>query len=185
MLESEFKGREVSSVVQDLYNEEASQKNIKDQMKEKISELEAKLKRLSSIVHSGEEYRDVKVQMMIGDNNIVTVVRLDTGEIVEGPREARPEEAQLAMQLFEQEAEAAKAEETKSEVIVPPPPPEIFALDQPNTVDAEFKEVVEESTGPGTTSVQDMPHSDYVPPAEEPEKLVKRSHHKKKTPEAK
>ena len=103
------KGEELASNVQDISNEEARQKNIKDQMKDKLSELEFKVKVASGILHSGEEYRDVLVEMTIGDKNVIQVTRTDTGEIIE-TRPAKPEELQMALNI--EEASEKKSEKS-------------------------------------------------------------------------
>jgi hypothetical protein len=162
--ELQARGRELASEVQDKTNEEASQKNIKDQMKERLSELEARIKRHSSVVYSGEEYRDVKVEVYLGDNDVVTVKRSDTGEVVEGPRPARPEEQQLALDLVEKEAqEQPNAEAKKPDITVTPQPAPVAQLNPPGTVEGEVREITEEPEDVSHhqfTTIQDMPHSE-------------------------
>lgn len=74
--------RELANTVQAVGAEEALQKNLKDQMKAKLSELQARQTRLSIVVATGKEYRNVEVEVCLLDTGQVQEVRLDTGEIV-------------------------------------------------------------------------------------------------------
>jgi hypothetical protein len=167
------KARELTSLLQERSSLEVTHKNRRDQMKEEISNLESRIGLTAGIVSRGEEFKDILVDIFMGDNDTVIIKRHDTGETIEA-RPAQDEERQMALHLFEKEEAAAQAKQgasqTKTEVNVPPgppiPPTPAGLLEAP-AVEGEFKEVTEEevSTGPGSTSVQNMPHSSYVPPA--------------------
>jgi hypothetical protein len=94
--ESQSRGKELAAILGDIYSEEASQKNIKDQMKERLSELDARARRVQNVVNSGDEYRDVAVESRLMGADIVQVIRLDTNEVIE-TRPAREDELQLPL----------------------------------------------------------------------------------------
>ena len=73
---------ELANTVQAMGAEAELQKNLKDQMKAKLSELQAKQTRLSIVVATGKEYRNVEVELRLTESGQVQEVRLDTGEII-------------------------------------------------------------------------------------------------------
>ena len=75
------KAKEMAQAIQDASQEEDRQKNIKEQLKAKLSELLAKQTRLSLLVSREEEYRDVEVRSFFNTEGKVEEVRMDTGEI--------------------------------------------------------------------------------------------------------
>ena len=81
---------EMANSIQAMAVELEVQKNLKDQMKAKLSELQAQQTRLSKVVASGIDYRLVDVESRWVDNDTITEVRMDTGEIVfsRSPRES-------------------------------------------------------------------------------------------------
>ena len=87
---------EFADTFHELNAEEQTQKNVKDQMKAKLSELNAKLTRLSSVVRNGMEYRAVEVEYRLTDLGFVQEARLDTGEIL-ASRPPTDSERQLAL----------------------------------------------------------------------------------------
>ena len=88
--------RELANTVQATGAEVELQKNIKDQMKAKLSELQAKLTRLSIMVATGTAYRNVEVEVSLLDTGQVQETRLDTGEII-GTRSPYDSERQLML----------------------------------------------------------------------------------------
>lgn len=80
------KGDELAVTVQDLANEEINQKQIKDQLKLKLSELDARLGVLAHTISRRQEYQDteVKIEFMETGDNVgqVRETRLDTGEVL-------------------------------------------------------------------------------------------------------
>ena len=90
------KGSELASTIQEVGSEEESQKNLKDQMKAKLSELAARQTRLAIIVATRTEYRDVEVQVEGTEDGQIREVRLDTGEIML-TRPPRDDERQFAL----------------------------------------------------------------------------------------
>ena len=74
--------RELANTVQAVGAEVEEQKNVKDQMKAKLSELQARLTRISIVVATGKEYRQVEVEYQITNQGLVQEVRMDTGEIL-------------------------------------------------------------------------------------------------------
>jgi len=80
------KGDELAVTCQEISNEEQNQKQIKDQLKLKMSELESRQGSLALIISRREEYRDVEVEVEFletGDNaGQVRETRKDTGEIL-------------------------------------------------------------------------------------------------------
>ena len=81
---------EMANSIQAMAVELEVQKNLKDQMKAKLSELQAQQTRLSKVVASGIDYRLVDVEARWVDNDTITEVRIDTGEILfnRAPRES-------------------------------------------------------------------------------------------------
>ncbi len=80
------KGDELAVTVQEIANEDNNQKQIKDQLKLKMSELEAREGSLALIISRREDYRDVEVVVEFletGDNaGQVKETRKDTGEVL-------------------------------------------------------------------------------------------------------
>jgi hypothetical protein len=140
------RGEELASIVQDIGNEEARQKNQKDQMKETLSALEANMRKVSSIVHSGVEYRDIKTITWMLDSNKVQIIRTDSGEIIE-ERDARADEMQLSLDMMKEKKDVAPAEEPADLPFADPnslvPPPEVAEKPKkgrkPKVVDAIAK----------------------------------------------
>ena len=81
---------EMANSIQAMAVEVEVQKNLKDQMKAKLSELQAQQTRLSKVVASGIDYRLADVEVRWVNKDTITEVRLDTGEILitRGPRES-------------------------------------------------------------------------------------------------
>ncbi len=81
--------KELADAIQETAAEEEAQKNLKDQMKAKLSELVARTTRLAIVVATRQEYRDVEVTTQYQADGQVQEVRGDTGEIilVRPPRE--------------------------------------------------------------------------------------------------
>ena len=73
---------ELANTVQAMGAEMELQKNLKDQMKAKLSELQAKQTRLSIVIATGKEYRNVEVELHLVEGGLVQEVRLDTGDII-------------------------------------------------------------------------------------------------------
>lgn len=90
------KAQELARVIQETGQEEDRQKNLKDQMKARLSELTARRTRLSLIVARGEEYRDVEIAMTLTDEGMIQEVRLDTEEIIR-TRPPKDDERQFMM----------------------------------------------------------------------------------------
>lgn len=90
------RGDELAVTVQELSAEEDRQKNLKDQMKARISELQARQQKLALIVSRREEFRDVEVACEVVADNMVREVRRDTGEVLL-TRPFRDEERQYNM----------------------------------------------------------------------------------------
>ena len=75
--------RELGKAVRERSREEVSQKDRKDAMKARLSEIDAKIARLSVIADTGEAYQDVEVETRwSADGRAVERVRMDTGEII-------------------------------------------------------------------------------------------------------
>ena len=91
------KSRELATTVQEIASEETRQKNIKDQLKATMSELESRQTRLAGEVARGEIYREVDVEYRIDTKGeTVQEVRLDTKAVIVS-RQARDEERQLVL----------------------------------------------------------------------------------------
>lgn len=100
-------GLDLAGVVQDIAAEEDRQKDVKAQMKARLTELQSKRTQLAIKVSRREEFRDIQVQYDINEGaDIVTEKRLDTQEILI-VRPARDDERQLALggdkQLFKED----------------------------------------------------------------------------------
>ncbi len=85
-VELRSKGDELAVTVQEIANEDNNQKQIKDQLKLKMSELTSRQGSLALIISRREEYRDVEVItdfIEAGDNEgQVRETRKDTGEVL-------------------------------------------------------------------------------------------------------
>lgn len=89
---------ELANTVQAMGAEVEEQKNLKDQMKAKLSELQARQTRISIVVATGKEYRDVEIQLRMEDHGLIQEVRTDTGEVIQ-TRPPTDQERQLALDL--------------------------------------------------------------------------------------
>ena len=91
------KGDDLASITQELDAEEGRQKDIKDQLKAKLSGLQSKQREISLTITRREEFREVKVltQLLVNDQ-MVQKIRQDTGEIIEA-RPARDLEMQSTL----------------------------------------------------------------------------------------
>lgn len=87
---------ELANTVQAMGAEVEEQKNLKDQMKARLSELQAKQTRLSIVVATGKEYRSVEVTLRLVSDTCQEV-RTDTGEVV-ASRVATAADRQLALE---------------------------------------------------------------------------------------
>ena len=96
------RSRDLAQTVQEMGAEQDHQKNLKDQMKSRISELEARTTRLANVVAMGEELREVEVEsQLVLDGAIgghVEEIRKDTGEIIL-TRPPRDDERQMLLEL--------------------------------------------------------------------------------------
>lgn len=84
---------------QEITDEEAEQTTLKGQMKARLTELQARLARLASIVASRTDYRDVVVEVQLMDDGRVEEIRTDTGAVILN-RPMREEEKQRPLQGF-------------------------------------------------------------------------------------
>ena len=73
---------ELATTVQAVESEESRQDSVKAELKARITELEARQKRLAQVVSRREEYRDVKVRVTLHSGEVVKEIREDTGEII-------------------------------------------------------------------------------------------------------
>src|SRR3990167_2895370 len=75
--------RDLGKTVRERLREEVSQKDRKDAMKARLSELDAKIARLSVITDTGEDYQEVEVETRWADDGrTVERVRVDTLEVI-------------------------------------------------------------------------------------------------------
>jgi hypothetical protein len=76
-------GNDLGATIQDIAAEEDRQASIKVEMKSRMTKLEAIRTELASKITRREEYRDVKVEVILdfGDDKYKKV-RLDTGEVI-------------------------------------------------------------------------------------------------------
>jgi len=87
---------DLANICQEIDTEISRQKFIKDQLKARITELEARRSGLALKVTRKEEDREVSVVVEMDGDGKVTGVRTDTGEIIE-KRDATALERQLPM----------------------------------------------------------------------------------------
>lgn len=80
--EVEAHAKELAVGWKNLGYEQELQKVARDQMKARLSEMQANLSHLSLLVSSGTDYRTVEVETRLLDDGQVQEVRLDTGEII-------------------------------------------------------------------------------------------------------
>jgi hypothetical protein len=92
-------GRRLAQANSDVHNEEERQKQVKTELKSKLEGFELERTRLSSIVSSGRENRDIPCDMVFDYSRlIVEVIRLDTKEVAETRRMT---EAEQQRKLFD------------------------------------------------------------------------------------
>lgn len=89
--------RELANTVQAIGAETEEQKNLKDQMKAKLSELQARQTRLAIQVSTGQVYREVEISVCITDLGLIEEIRTDNGEVVM-TRPPTQEERQLHLE---------------------------------------------------------------------------------------
>ena len=84
--ELRVKGDELAVTCQEITNQEANEKQIKDSLKLKMSELASRRGTLALVISRREEYRTVEVEieyLLTGDDQgQVRETRTDTGEIM-------------------------------------------------------------------------------------------------------
>lgn len=145
-------GSELANVLQSINAEEDRKKSFNEQVKSVITELESKRNKLSNLIRSRAEFRDIDVDFIMLDDATVKEVRLDTGDTLI-VRPARPEESQLALQMFEQREAKAQAEQGVLEV-------------EKTSTGSNITETPEGPTPEATREVipiQNMPHSEIPP----------------------
>ena len=93
--------RDLGKTVRERLREEVSQKDRKDAMKARLSELDAKIARLSVITDTGEDYQEVEVETRWADDGrMVERVRVDTGEVISSrPPSNTERQAKLALEV--------------------------------------------------------------------------------------
>ena len=94
------KGSELASVVEDIDLEEEDQKEQRQGMKSRMTELESRRARIASILRRGQENRRVECTMYLTDDKHVLLVRDDSGEEIE-KRMAHDDELQQALPIEE------------------------------------------------------------------------------------
>ena len=90
-------GDELAATVQEISSEDDRQKEIKDQLKARMSELVAKQSKLALRISSKKELRDTQIKIEMHINGKVTETRIDTGEVLT-LREPYEDEKQLPLQ---------------------------------------------------------------------------------------
>lgn len=118
------KARELAAANRKRSDIEQRKKEIDADLKARIEEQNTLVQRLSEQITVGFEYRDIecRVDLDVPEKGQKTVIRLDTGEVVEVTR-MTPDDCQMALELEEQ---AAK----EQPVVIP----EERRLDAPGTV---------------------------------------------------
>lgn len=104
-------GDDLAATVQEINSEEDRQKNIKDQLKARMSELTSKQSRLALRISRKEEFREVPVLIEMHTSGQVSETRKDTGEVLI-IREAKDYEKQLP--LDKQTGEVITSGETQN-----------------------------------------------------------------------
>ena len=97
-------GEQLAQVIEDIATEESRASDVKAQLKASMTALSTQSAALGSKVRRREEYRDIKVSLFLQDDQMVSIVREDTGEQIE-IRTAHPEELQADLELEEEAAE--------------------------------------------------------------------------------
>jgi DNA polymerase IIIc chi subunit len=105
--------RELAAVIGEIEDEEAKQHTAKEEMKAWLAKLDDKKRLLSHIVTKGEENRPVDIKIIVNENDIVTEVRQDTGEVII-TRQAKDTERQLALIKFKEIQDKAAGENVKT-----------------------------------------------------------------------
>jgi len=99
----------------DLGALEDSFKCVKEQFKNDITKAETDINKYGRLLRDKHEMKDVKVEQTFDyDNDLVTLVRMDTGEVVES-RELNADELQTSMDFDSGEAEEVTTVETEEE----------------------------------------------------------------------
>jgi len=96
-VEVQIAGTELASAVEAVKAEQERQKQIKTDLKAKLTELNVTVAELAAKVSHREEMRDVDINIvLIPDTMLVQEVRTDTGEIIT-TRKAEPDELQTSL----------------------------------------------------------------------------------------
>jgi len=92
-------GQKLAQAHQEYGEVEREKKHVADKFKERLEVIDGRTSQLATIVHSGEELRDVGCQWRyLFEANTKELMRMDTGEIVETAA-ITPEERQLMLQI--------------------------------------------------------------------------------------
>ena len=93
-------GDELAATVQEINSEDNRQKEIKDQLKARMSELEAKQSKLAMKITQKKEYRDIQVRIEMHTSGQVSETRIDTGKVLT-LRDPYEEEKQFPLKPIE------------------------------------------------------------------------------------
>lgn len=145
---------------------ESQKKEVDAQLKAEIAAQESVISRLSALIESGHEYRniDCRVELDTPEPGRKTVVRLDTGEIV-NVKPMTDADRQMVIDL-QTEAEAAeeKAREeaikAEQEKVIVTPPPVLTALPEPEVMSAEDQTTTMQAPLPEGTWTPDRRDTD-------------------------
>ncbi len=163
-LRCELTDTEIADTARDLARANSRKASIDQQKKEADAQLKAEIQaqesiiaRLSALINSGHEYRNIecRVELDTPTSGRKTIVRLDTGEIV-SEKPMTDADRQMVMDLqtaAEAAEEEARAKEESDKVIVTPPPV-LQSLPAPEVMSAAEVEASNQTWTDG------LPHSD-------------------------
>ncbi len=111
-------GKRLAQTSSDIHAEEERQTQVKAELKAKLGFIENERTRLSGIVSSGRENRDVSCDMVFDYSRlIVEVIRLDTKEVAETRRMTEAEQQRKLFDDRPKEAEQAGGHEASPEQV--------------------------------------------------------------------
>ncbi len=149
LLKCDLTDAEIADTARDLARANSQKKSIEDQKKEVDAQLKADIAaqdsiigRLSALINTGHEYRNIecRIELDTPESGKKTIIRLDTGEIV-NVKPMTDEDRQMALDL-QTEAEAATQKEAderakaEAEKVIVTPPPDLRLIEQATRPDS-------------------------------------------------
>lgn len=137
--EVEARGKELARATFDWEAAEEEKKSVVKDLGDKIKEHEANMKRLSRVVRSGKEEREVEIEWRpYPESETMRLFRMDTGEEISSRPMTREEKETFRQPpLFK----PAPAQLPPATFIAPTPPPTLQLEGKSDVIEGEFEEV--------------------------------------------